>query len=355
MAGPAGKVALAADTWAGWDKEVTYGTEVTIGGSTQFGLFLSENVEDGRQPSEPPTITLAHRLSSQLYDGPVICGGPIDFPLTYQGFENQLLHACGKISNAGAGSSSGTFVRDFDLSPRGRYKVETGSPSLSLHISRGVVGSGQSNPTVYTFRGTTVNDFELRLASPFSHLSFIPNFLAQDNPTPLPETQTPSFPTSPIINGTECTATWGGVEIFVSDFSVRCTRNLARDRRRVGRRVIEEPPPGRYLVEGNFTTEWDGELRAGSPAKAMILDYRSRTVRELKFAFASSTDIPSTSSPYLFDIILPEAVLFTFPNFIRSEGHVRMNVTFRAYASSATTDPKELRISTQTGATFADN
>lgn len=355
MAGPAGTVALANDAWAAWDKETTYGTEVTVGGASEFGLFISEGLADTRTPSEPPTITQAHRLVGQLYDGPIEIAGPIEFPIQYAGFENLLLHACGEINNAGAGSSTGTFVRDYDLSPRGRYKVAAGSPSLSVHVSRGIAGSGQSNPSVWSFLGCVIDEFEFRQGGPFDHLAFIPTFLGQDNPTPLPESQTPSFDSSPVVNGTECTATWGGVEIFVSDFSIRVRRNHDRNRRRLGRRVIEEPPPGRYLIEGNFTTEWDGELRAGSPAVAMLLDYRNRTPRELKFAYSSSTNIPTTSSPYLLDLVVPQCVMTSFPNFVRSEGRVTVNVNFRGYASSATTPPKEFRVHHQSGATFADN
>jgi len=351
----AAKVALAADAFAAWNKETTWGTQVNLSGSSEFSLFINENIDDDFAAAEPPTITQAHRLSGQLFNGPVTVGGTIDFPLTYQGFENPLLHACGEINNAGAGSSSGTFVRDFDLAHRGRYKVATGSPSLSLHIARGVVGSsGNVSNTIYSFPGTIIDEFELRLGGPFAHLSFIPNFLCKTSAQSV-STQAPSFPTSPIVNGTECVMTWGGVEVFLQDFSVRVRRNHDRNRRRTSTRFIAEPPPGRYLVEGTFTTEWEGALRAGSPAIAMVVDYRQRTLRDLTFAFTSSTDIPSTSSPYLFNIQMPTCLITRYPNFIRSEGRVLVNVPFRAYASSATTEPYELRIHSQTGATFADN
>ena len=117
----------------------------------------------------PPTITSAFRDVAQVYTGRQAVNGDLTFPFIYEGFETLLLHCFGSI-DAQAGGSVKT--QTFNLSPTGRFR-NSNSPSLSLHVSRGVVGSsGQTDPVVFTYNGCVVDAFSFSVGSPSGPLEF---------------------------------------------------------------------------------------------------------------------------------------------------------------------------------------
>lgn len=353
MAGIDGFVGLSNDSWIAWAEEATYAQSIVPPSSPEFGLVLTENLIARRERRVPPTVTQAHRFKEQRYLARTEVLGSAQFPVVYEDFENLFLHGFGQLSNVGAGPSSGTFTRDFDLSPQGRFRNAT-SPSLTMYASRGIVGSGATNPSVFYYDGVVIDEFEFSCSGPSEPLLFTPTFVGQDAPTPTQPGTATSFPSSPVANGVEAAVTWGGVGFFCDAFTIRARKSLDRERRRFGTSLISEPTPAQWEVSGTFGTEWDGELRASSVA--MFIDHINGTTRELKFAFTGPT-IPSTASPYQFDLIVPSGSLDEWPVSTTQRGRQRLTVPFTGWATTTGAPPttaRELRLTSVNARNFTD-
>ena len=350
MAGPDGFVGLSNDSWIGFAEESAYGTAVPV---SDYALALTESLTGRRIRNSPATITNAHRFKEQRFLARVEVLGSAQIPVTYAGLDTLFLHACGQISNAGAGSSSGTFSRDYDLTESGRFRNAT-SPSLTLYASRGIVGSGQTNPSVFSYTGCMINEWTLSCSGPDQPLLFTPTFIGQDAPIPSILAVTPAPNDSPQVNGAEMTFSWGGVEIFADAFTITARKSADANRRRFGTPLAAEPPPGQWEVTGSFGTEWDGEIRAGG--STMFVDYHGGVTRELKMSF-SGPNIPSTSTPYEFELTLPNASLDDFPVATTQRGRQRLTIPTTGWATTAGAPPstaREARLSVVNDVNYTD-
>jgi len=286
---------------------------------------------------------------AQTYVGSEIVEGDIVLAMVYEGFENLLLHALGEVNNVSA-STSGTFTRDMDLSDTGRYQ-NTNSPSLSVHISRGIVGSGVTDPTVFTYEGCVVDGFTLSTTRD-GPLLFTLSFFGQTE-TIATSSVTPSYPTAPVANGTECVSWWGSTALPFTDFTLTVRRNIDRERFFLGSTQTFEPPMGQYTCECSCTTEWDNEIRAGS--STLRADFRARTNRQLRFNFTSTDLIASTVAQYYgFDLKMPAALITQFPPNVSGQGRVTVPCTFTAFDDDTSSLPHEVRISQTTDSTFTE-
>ena len=146
MGSKAGLVGLSADSWMAWDKEPAWGVQIGPSASSEFALFLAENLTADRPQIPVPNIAQAYRDVTQIFPGAQVVSVEITVAVTYQGLENLFLHCFGEINNATVGTS-GTYNRNFDLAKKGRFR-NAQSKGLSLHLSRGVSGLGNTNPTV---------------------------------------------------------------------------------------------------------------------------------------------------------------------------------------------------------------
>ncbi len=348
MVSGCGVVGLSADAWVGWDEETTYGTQVGPGGSTEFALFQSESMRGQVNIREAPNIASAHSDVDQSYIGSQVVQGDVTMNMVYEGFEDLMLHALGAITSSSA-SASGTFIRTFDLSNKGRYKHAT-SPSLSVHVSRGVVGSGASNPSVFSYLGCVVDAIQFRCTRD-GQLDVTVSFFGREESLAT-SGQAFSGPSGPVINGTECNSQWGGTNIPVTEFTINMRRQVDTERFFLGNTKSCEPPMGKYEVTVDLVTEWDNEVRAGSAT--MRADYVARTQRALTFDFTSTDDISGTSQKYTFNIELPVALITAFPPNVTGPGRVTVPVSFKGWTSDTTAVPYELRIVNKASSSFSE-
>src|SRR5678815_114046 len=251
----AGFVGLSSDAWMGINKETSYGVAVGPTAAENF-LYLSENLHAERPVIPVPNIAAAFSDIAQVFSGATVVSGDVEIAVPYEGIENLLLHCMGTAGSISAGS--GSFTDTMDLTSRGRFRSTT-SPALTFHMSRGVVGSGATNPTVFSYDGCVIDSFTFSCGrdQPLKLKMTIfgqgETFAAYSGST--------SFPTAPIANFTECQVTWGASKIPVTEFSVTCTRDIDKGRIFGGSTETDEPPMGQYDVTGTFTTEWDNEKR----------------------------------------------------------------------------------------------
>jgi hypothetical protein len=339
MAGKCGKVGLSANAWFGWNEEATYGTALGPNSASDFALPISESILETTERLAPPTVTQAHNDINQVYQGLTRVEGSVQMAVPYEGLETLWLHALGEI-NSGAAASSGTFSRFMDLSAGGRYKHAT-SPSLTLHASRGIVGSGSSLPLVFSYYGSVIDTLKLSAERGGALLAefgvFGKNFSVATSSV------SPSYPTAPIANFTECAVTWGSVEIPVSRFEINIAKGIDRERYFLGQTDTCEPPMSKWQVTGSLETEWDNEVRAGS--KTLRQDYADGTDRELKFSFTSRTLIPGTTGQYYeLDLVLPAALLGQVSPPITRQGRVLLTVPFTGYDDTIASAPHEFRM-----------
>lgn len=344
-----GFVGLSADAWSAANKETAYGTAVGPNGSMESFLFLSETLKANRPLIAVPNIAAAFLDVNQKFPGATVVDGDIEYACTYETFENLLLHCFGTINNAASGAS-GSFSRNFDLSTKGRWRSTT-SPSLTLHVSRGIVGSGNTNPTVFSYSGCVVDAFQFSCGRD-QPLKLRMTVFGR-NETIAVSSQTPSFPTSPVINWTECVPTWGGTKIPVTEFSMTVRRNLDRDRIFAGDTFTNEPPMGQYECECTLTTEWDNENRVGT--NTLRADYIAQTSRTLLFNFTSANAITGTSIKYNWQLSMPAAIISAFPPNVSGRGRVLVPMTFKGFDSDTTSFPHEVRLATTNARNFADN
>lgn len=341
MAGKCGKVGLSANAWFGWNEEAAsaYGTQVGPNSATEFALPLSENIVETTERIAPPTVTQAFGDINQVYRSVTRVEGPVSFAMPYEGLETLLLHALGTLTSAGA-ATSGTYSRYFDLAAGGRYK-NSNSPSLTLHASRGIVGSGSTNPLVFSYYGCVIDSIKLscdRGGPLLVEFSFFGKNVAVAT-----SSVTPTFPSAPIANFTECAVTWGGVEIPVSRFEVTISKGIDKERFFLGQTDTCEPPMSKWSVSGSLETEWDNEIRAGGVT--LRDDYAAGTDRELKFSYTSATKIPGTSAQYYeFDLTLPATLLGQVSPPVTRQGRVLMTVPFVGYDDNVAAVPHEFRI-----------
>lgn len=351
MAGKCGKVGLSANAWVGWNEEAAnaYGTKVGPNGSTKFALPLSDGLEKTIERSAPPSVTQAFSDVAQVFPSVTRVAGTESFAVPYEGLEDLLLHALGELNTA-PGVASGTFARYFDLSAGGRYKHAT-SPSLSLHCSRGIVGSGSTLPTVFSYLGAVIDSLKFS-ADRGGALQAEFEFVAKDASIATSNV-TPAFPTAPVANFTECQVTWGGVQIPVSRFDLSIAKGIDRERFFLGETSTCEPPMKKWVVTGSLETEWDNEIRAGGVT--MLADHDAGTPRELKFAFTSRTKIPGTSAQYYhLDLILPACLLGKFSPPVTQQGRITLSVPFTGYDDTVSTAPHEFRIYQQAAANYTE-
>jgi hypothetical protein len=344
-AGP-GFVGLSGDTWSGVTKETAYGTQTGPTGAENF-LFLSESLHSERPLVDVPNISAAFQEVTQTFLGAQVCSGDLELAMVYQGMENLLLHCFGATTPASIGS--GTFTNTFDLTSRGRFRSST-SPSLSIHVSRGVVGSGATNPTVFTYTGCVVDSFQIT-GGRDQPLKIRISIFGRDEVIAAYSGST-SFPTAPIPNFTECVGTWGGTKIPITDFTITCNRNIDKARFFAGDTKTNEPPMGQYQVTGSLTTEWDNEKRVG--ASTLQQDYVNKTTRVLELGFLGP-GIAGTAQRYMAKFQLNAALIATFPVSVSGRGRVTVPMTFRGYDSDVTTTPHELRLILQNARNFIDN
>lgn len=348
MAGKCGKVGLSGDAFIGWDEETAYGTKVGPGAGTKFGLPSSDGLVPQVEVLDPPTIATPFSDVSLAFVGKQFVDGAVAFPLVYEGFEHLLLHAMGMVS-ATASPGSGTFGRNFDLTSNGRFRNTT-SPSLTVHVSRGIVGSGSTQPYVFSFVGCAIDTMKVSCRK--GEAAFIEFGVFGKNPSSAVSGQAATFPTAPVANFTECVVTWGGVEIPVGSFEVNMSRGIDKDRFFLGQVSTCEPPMSKYLITGNFETEWDNEIRAGG--KTLVQDRDERNARTLKFAFTSTKLITGTTAQHWrFDVEVPNAIITTFDNPI-VPGRILATCNFKGYDSDLSTTPHELRIFQQALANYTD-
>jgi hypothetical protein len=344
-----GFVGLSADAWSAANKETTYGTAVGPSGASEFFLFLSETLKANRPLIPVPNITAAFLDVNQKFKGATVVDGDLEFACTYETMENLLLHCFGQITGAASGTS-GSFSRNFDLTSKGRWRSAT-SPSLTVHVSRGIVGSGNTNPTVFSYSGCIVDSFQFSCGrdQPLK----LRMTLFGRNEVIAVSSQAQVYPTSPVINFTQCTPTWGGTKIPITEFSLTVRRNIDRDRFFAGDLLTNEPPMGQYEVECTATTEWDNENRVGTTT--MRADYIAQTARELALSFTSDNTIVGTSNFYNWNLSLPQAIIGAFPVNVAGRGRVLVPMTFKGWDSDVTAVPHEVRLFTRNARNFADN
>jgi hypothetical protein len=350
MAGKCGKVGLSGDAWVGWDEEAAnaYGTKVGPGAGTKFGLPSSDGLEDTKEVLDPPSISQAYTDIAQVFVGKQFVEGGLAFPMPYEGFEHLLLHGMGAIA-ATASPGSGSFGRNFDLTSNGRFRHAT-SPSLSLHVSRGIVGSGSTNPLVFSYLGCVVDS--MKISCKRGEALFVEWGFFGKNPSVATSSQAATFPTAPLANFTECVVTWGGVEIPVTSFEINFSRGIDKDRFFLGQTSTCEPPMTKNIVTGSFETEWDNEIRAGSTT--LQADNSAGTDRILKFAFTSTKLMTGMSAQHWrLDFELNNAVITKLRNPI-VPGRIIATCDFKGYDSNLATTPHELRIFQQALANYTE-
>ena len=294
-----------------------------------------------------PNISNAFLDVTQTFLGAQVISGDVELALTYQGLENLLLHCFGAVGAASIGS--GTFQNTFDLSSRGRFRSPT-STSLTMHLSRGVVGSGNVNPTVFSYLGCVVDNFQIACGRDQPGKLKV-SFFGRDEVIAVYSGAT-SFPTAPIPNFTECQVTWGGTKIPCTDFTIQCSRNIDKDRFFAGDTKSNEPPMDQYEITANLTTEWDNEKRVGNAT--LQQDYVNRQSRLLEFAFLGPS-IAGTSQRYFAKFQLNAALISAFPVSVSGRGRVTVPIAFKGYDSDITTTPHELRLILQNTRNFIDN
>lgn len=347
MPAGAGFVGLSADSWMAINEETTYGTRVGPT-SGEYFLFLSESLKADRPLIPVPNIASAYRDANQKFAGATVVGGDVELVCTYESMENLLLHAFGEIANAASGAS-GSYSRDFDLSAKGRYK-NANSPALSIHISRGVVGSGASNPTVFSYEGCVVDSFEFT-CSRDQPLKMKATIFGEDESIQVVSV-TPSYPSSPVINFAECVVTWGGTQIPMTDFTLTVNRSVDKDRRFLGSLLTSEPPMGQYEVTFSGNTEWDNENRVGT--NTLRADHVAQTNRALLLTFTSAATITGTSIKYKWIFNMPAAYISQFSPNVSGRGRVMVPITFTPMDSTVTSAPHELRLSTVNARNFSE-
>lgn len=350
MSSKAGLVGLSADAWFAWDKESAWGVPVSPSASSEYALFLRESLTSEIPLVDVPNISAAFKDKTQVVQGAEVVAGEVQVALTYQGMENLLLHCFGEISSAGA-VISGTYQRYFDLSKKGRFR-NAAAKSLTMHISRGVVGSGNSNPLVQSYSGCVIDSFTLscRRDEPVK-LSM--NVIGRRETAAL-SSVTPSFPTSPLPTFPECAITWGSGSLFVEEWSITAKRNIDRDRVSAGDLYISEPPPGQWEVTCNLLTEWSNEPL--NSTATMRDDYRAGTARDLEIVVTSTSNIYLTSQKYIFGLGMAAAKIKRFPNNVTGRGRVKVPVEITGYATNGgTSAPRELRGYSFNTRNFADN
>lgn len=344
-AGP-GFVGLSGDTWAGVNKETAYGTQAGPSGAENF-LFLSESLHSERPLVNVPNISAAFQDVTQTFLGAQVISGDLEMAVVYQGMEQFLLHALGTTTPASIGS--GAFTNTFDLTSRGRFRSAT-APSLTIHVSRGVVGSGATNPTVFSYVGCVIDSVQFSCGRDLP-LKMQLSVFGRDEVVAAYSGST-SFPTAPIPNFTECQVTWGGTKIPCTDFTITCNRNIDKGRFFAGDTKSNEPPMGQYECTATMTTEWDNEKRVGS--STLVQDYINKTTRVLEFAFLGP-GIAGTAQRYIFRMQLNAALIASFPVSVSARGRVTVPISFKGYDSDVTTAPHELRVIEQNARNFVDN
>ncbi len=345
-----GQVGLSADSYFAWDEESSYGSKVTHSNSSGFSLFQSESLRSQLNIAEVPNISGAHKNVNDTYLATEIVEGDVTLAYSYEGLEDLLLHAFGAVNN-NALDDSGTYIRDFDLTSKGRYRHAT-SPSLSTHVNRGIVGSGNTDPTIFTYEGCVVDGFVLSMTRDGA-LNLQLTFFGQTETTAIIGSITPTYPTGPVANSTECSVTWGSAAIPVTDFTLTVRRNIDRDRFFFGTTQTAEPPMGQYEVTVSLTTEWDDENRVGS--NSLQDDYRARTNRELLLLWTSTDLISGTiAQNYTCQLDMNQALITQFPPNISQRGRVLVPVTFGCYHDGSSSNQKEVRLSQRTDNTYTE-
>lgn len=344
-----GKVGLSADAWLAWDEETTYGTKVAVSSGSGFSLFTAESMRGQINIREVPNIAASHKDLAQTYVGSQIVEGDVTIAVPYDGISNLLLHALGEI-NDGQAWTSDSYLVNFDLADTGRYK-NANSPSLTIHVSRGVVGSGVTIPSVFSYEGCVVDSFSFSCSRDGALLLTLTFFGQQE--TLATSSVTASFPTAPVANGTECTVTWGGTAIPVTDFTVTARRNIDRERFFLGSTQTYEPPMGQYQVEATVNTEWDNENRVGTAT--LRADYAAKTNHVLWFTFTSTDVIDGLDvTKYSFQINMPYALITQFPPNVTGQGRVLVPMTITGFDSSTISTPHEIRITAVIADTFEE-
>lgn len=340
---------LSADSWIGVNEEVTYGTKVGPT-SALFTSFLDETLTDERPLLEAPVISQPHHDVNLVFPGVQRTRGTVTVPYVYEGLEEWLLHALGEI-NGGASGASGTYTRNFDLADKGRWK-KSASPGLSIHVSRGIVGSGATLPTVFSYLGCVVDTIEFECKKD-DVLRMKVGVISQQVDALATSSVSVVLPTAPPAIFNEMVVTWGAARVPCSRFKVMMKRNLDGDRAFSGDSIINEPPPTRYdVVQAEVDTEWDNEVRAGSVT--LRADYLARTQRELKAAFTSTGNIGATAQKYVTEISLPVAIISgNFPN-VKQTGRIPITLKFNGYDSTVGTAPHELRVYQKNARNFTD-
>lgn len=345
MVAGAGFVGLSGDTWLGINKEPIYGTPVGPTAAENF-LFLSESLHAERPVIPVPNISAAFSDIAQVFSGATVVSGDVEVAVPYEGLENLLLHCFGTGGAISAGSA--IYSDTMDLTSRGRFRSTT-SPALTFHVSRGIVGSGATNPTVFSYEGCVIDSFTFSCGRD-QPLKLKVSIFGQDETISAYSGST-SFPTAPIANFTECQVVWNNVKIPVTEFSVTCARNIDKNRIFAGSTTTEEPPIGQYEVTGTLTTEWDNEKRVGTAT--MRDDYINKTARSLLFKFLGP-GIAGTSKQYQFFISLIQARISSFPVSVSARGRVTVPIAFKGWDSDITTVPHDLRLVIQNARNFQD-
>lgn len=347
VSGP-GVVGLSADSFLAWDEETAYGTKITASASSKFSQFLDDDIKGRLAYEEVPNITAATVDPDNVYLARKSMEGTVVIPVSYEGLEHLLLHAFGTLTSS-VSATSATFTKTFDLSTSGRYK-NSNSPSLSLHVARGKVGAGATNPTVFTYEGVVIDEFEFRMR-PFGILELSLGIFGQAESLAA-IALTPVYDIAPVPIFKELTCQWGAVTIPVTGFSLRCRRGIDRERYFAGSDETYEPPMAQYQTSWEIETEWDNEVRAGSTT--MQADFTAKTARALDFNFTSTAKIASTTAQfYTFNLGMAKAIITDFHPTVKRRGRVVMPVSGRAY-TDGTAVPRNLRLVTTGDSTYAE-
>lgn len=345
MVAGAGFVGLSSDSWLGINKETVYGTAAGPTSSEDF-LFLSETLKSETPLIPVPNISAAFQDVSQQFSGAKKVSGDVELAVPFQGLETLLLHCFGAVSTIN--SASGVYDSTFDLSSRGRFRSTT-SPSLSFHVSRGVVGSGASNPTVFTYSGCVIDSFKFTCGRD-QPLKLSASVFGRRETLAVYSGST-SFPTASIARFNQCLLTWANVKIPLVDFTIEVSRGIDKERFFAGDLYSNEPPMGQYAIKISATTEWDNEIRAGSTT--LQADYDAKTARSLKFNFTSDDFITGTTA-YQFNLAAGNAIIETFAPNVTQRGRVLVPITWIGFDSDITTAPHGLRLTTKSGRNFSD-
>jgi len=340
------KVGLTGDSFIGFSEESTYGTEVSADSTTQWLHILSENIGLKKTIQVPANIDSAFDDVNQVYVGREIVTGDIEFAVPYAGWEVLMLHICGAVS-AGTPDHSAMAQNQFDLTSTGRYR-NTNSPSLTIHLSRGVVET-TSNEGIFTFAGCVITSATLSCDGSNEvrcRISVVGQSQSFSNASSAP---TVSYPTEPIANGTELLPYWGTGNFPVTAWSITLDRNIDQDRFFQGNTQTEEPPMGRYSVTGNFTTEWDNRTLNSN---TMLNDWNSGQARLLAFS-AVSTDYSGTGGQWKLSFALESTILNDFPPNLSAQGRTLVTVNFTGYDNASGTQ-RNFRIYQETEAAYTE-